>query len=74
MADIESQSKDATERESTEIESSDALDPSDEKLLEEAKDFLKLAEEAESEIRRLALEDITFSSGDQWEPDRKSVV
>jgi hypothetical protein len=60
---------DATERESTEIESSDALDQSDEKLLEEAKDFLKLAEEAESEIRRLALEDITFSSGDQWEPE-----
>jgi hypothetical protein len=40
----------------------------DKKLLEEAKDFLKLAEDAEKEIRRLALEDIEFSSGEQWDP------
>jgi hypothetical protein len=39
----------------------------DKKLLQEAKDFLKLAEEAEADIRREALDDILFSSGEQWD-------
>lgn len=39
-----------------------------EEILRRAKDCLELAEEAESEIRKLALEDIEFSLGNQW-PD-----
>lgn len=39
---------------------------SDEKLLEEAKARFKLAEEAESENRRLALDDLEFFAGNQW--------
>ena len=38
----------------------------DEKLLEVARKRFKLAEEAESEIRRLALDDLQFLAGDQW--------
>jgi hypothetical protein len=43
-----------------------------EKILEEAKARLKLAEQSESEIRRLALEDLEFSSGKQWPDEVKS--
>jgi hypothetical protein len=40
----------------------------DKKLLEEAQARFKLAEEAESEVRALALSDIEFSLGKQWDP------
>jgi hypothetical protein len=41
---------------------------SHEDILSEARERLALAEEAESDIRRLALEDLEFRSGKQW-PD-----
>jgi hypothetical protein len=47
-------------------EESSRLD--DEKLLKVAQDRFRLAEEAEMEIRRLALEDLEFRAGKQW-PD-----
>lgn len=40
-----------------------------EKLLDEAKSRFKLAEEAESDLRRASLEDHKFRGGDQW-PDK----
>lgn len=48
------------------IESTDSQDK--EKLLDTAHARLDLAEEAESEIRKLALEDLEFRAGKQW-PD-----
>ena len=45
---------------------------SDKKLLNEAKARFKLSEEAESEIRRQALEDLEFRSGRQWPPEIES--
>jgi hypothetical protein len=39
----------------------------DQKLLEEAKARFKLAEDAEAEIRREALDDLKFLVGDQWD-------
>lgn len=39
---------------------------SDEEILRIARERFKLASEAETEIRKLALEDLEFSSGDQW--------
>lgn len=41
----------------------------DEKLLEEARARFKLAEEAEAEIRREALDDLEFAAGKQWPED-----
>lgn len=41
---------------------------SDEALLERAREFIKTAQEATSDERNLALEDIEFSTGKQW-PD-----
>lgn len=48
--------------------SEDASDESDKAILLEAQERFRLAEEAEMEIRRLALEDLEFSAGKQW-PD-----
>jgi hypothetical protein len=46
-----------------------ASNEDDKKILEAAHKRFKVTEEAESEIRRLALEDLEFSSGKQW-PDK----
>lgn len=43
-----------------------SAEDADSKILAEAHARLKLAEEAESEIRRLALEDLEFRAGNQW--------
>jgi hypothetical protein len=48
--------------------SSETETDSNDKLLDEAKARLKLSEEAEAELRRLALEDLKFRAGEQW-PD-----
>lgn len=50
-------------------EGTSASDKNDAKLLAEAHARLKLAAEAESDIRALALEDLEFRSGQQW-PDK----
>ena len=42
-----------------------------EKLLEVAKNRFKLASEAESEIRRDALDDLKFRAGEQWPEELK---
>jgi hypothetical protein len=39
---------------------------SDEKILEESKQRFKLCEEAERELRELALDDLKFRGGEQW--------
>lgn len=44
---------------------------SDEDLLKVARDRFQLAAEAESEIRKEALEDLRFSAGEQWPEDVK---
>jgi hypothetical protein len=44
----------------------------DEEILKIAKERFNLAVDAETEIRKLALEDIQFSAGDQWPQDVKS--
>lgn len=56
----------------SQVDSEDSADAAEEKeneeILRRAKDCLQLAEDAEQEIRKLALEDIEFSIGQQW-PD-----
>jgi hypothetical protein len=57
--------------EASEDEEAKAKKEADEKLLAEAHKRFSLAEEAESEIRSLALEDLEFRAGKQW-PDAVS--
>lgn len=45
------------------------LEGDDQKLIQEAVARFKLADEAESDIRKLALEDLEFRAGNQW-PDK----
>ncbi len=45
---------------------------SDEDILETAKKRFRTAQEAESEMRRLGYEDLTFRSGDQWPDEVKN--
>ena len=45
---------------------------STEDLLERARDRFKQAEESESELRKIALDDARFIEGDQWEKDVKN--
>jgi hypothetical protein len=47
----------------------DPLHPSDEEIIQEAIDFLKQAEEAESENRRNGMEALRFRHGEQWPPE-----
>ena len=51
--------------ESNEIDESQA--PEEKKIIELARERFKLAEEAESDNRKLAEDDLRFSSGDQWD-------
>lgn len=57
--------------ESQEVDASqaEAGERSDEELLKEAHAFIQLVEDAESENRQLALEDLKFAAGEQW-PER----
>jgi hypothetical protein len=50
----------------------DSSDNADKKILDEAHARFKLVEEAESEIRRLSLEDLEFSAGEQWPENVKA--
>ncbi len=54
---------------SSEQDSADSKEPldDDERILSDAKEHFRLAEDAESEIRRLAIEDARFRAGDQWD-------
>lgn len=61
--------QDQDQGEATGADQDDAEDDTgadDEDILELGRARLAIAEEAESDIRRLALDDITFSSGEQW--------
>lgn len=53
------------------IENTAASKKADEKLLNEAKERFRLSQEAESEYRALALEDLKFRAGEQWPQDVK---
>jgi len=50
-----------------------ASDKSDEKILEVARRRYKASEEAENDIRQMALDDVRFRSGDQWDTNVSSV-
>lgn len=49
-----------------EMDPSDVLKNREEKILRVARERMTLAEEAESDIRRLALDDLNFRVGNQW--------
>ncbi len=49
-----------------------SAEKSDEEILEEALARFKLVEEAESDIRKLSLEDMRFAAGDQWDEEIKN--
>ncbi|MES2355603.1 MAG: portal protein [Pseudomonadota bacterium] len=76
MADnLNEQSEDATQIEDASVTAPEAPETdeaeaaqSDDDIIKRAREFLKQATESETDIRRLALEDIEFSIGKQW-PD-----
>lgn len=54
-------------------EKSAAPDTDDEKILEIARQRFDLAVEAETDVRKLALEDLEFGAGEQWDPKDKQL-
>lgn len=53
-------------------EESDQHERDEEKLIKIAKERFKLAQEAEQDVRTLALDDLRFSAGDQWPSEMKA--
>lgn len=52
--------------------SADESSPKGDQIIEEARARFKLAEEAEAENRRLALDDLKFAAGEQWPDEVKN--
>lgn len=58
---------------SIQVDSSERKDgTAEEKLLEELRDRFKTAEDAEREVRELALDDLRFCAGEQWPDEIKA--
>ncbi len=63
----------STTEDNSDEESAETRETSDAEILRVALERFKLAEEAEADIRKSALEDLEFRSGNQWEENVKKL-